>query len=365
MSTALAARVIAGVLVFRVLAPTLAAADRLPPGSSSAPARTQPGLSMLAALEGDWEGVNETTDRRYATRVWLNYRVISNESAVMETLRLGGMAPMVTIYFLDTDHVMATHYCSSNTQPRLRAPVIGPDPRTLKFAFLDCTNVLNSSQMNVSALEVTVDPPHRLTQVWYSHNRNWQPFRLVLSRVPPGPPGSVAPPGRPASPAAPAGVPTAGRSPVAVSAPMVQFEPYERMKALEGAWVGGTVEKTGPSAPCRATYTLISGGAAVMESLSIGRSPEMVTVYHQDGDQLMGTHYCESNSQPRLRTRQRPRPGESLVFEFLDATNVMNATSMNISSLELDIRSRDHLIQTWRSRSRQEPPTIIDLVRKK
>ena len=52
------------------------------------------------------------------------------------------------------------------------------------------------------------------------------------------------------------------------------------------------------------TYRVTAAGSAVMEVLFPGTDHEMVTVYHQDGDDLILTHYCAAGNQPRMKCRR-------------------------------------------------------------
>ncbi|HET9480961.1 MAG TPA: hypothetical protein VFP98_04325, partial [Candidatus Polarisedimenticolia bacterium] len=90
---------------------------------------------------------------------------------------------------------------------------------------------------------------------------------------------------------------------------------FERLKSLEGTWRG----KAPDGAPVTVTYKVIAAGSAVMEQLSV---ENMITVYHADGDNLMLTHYCAGNNQPRMRASAAGQDGSVLSFHFVDATNL-------------------------------------------
>ena len=75
-----------------------------PPESKSTPA-----FDMMKSLEGSWEG-----DGPDGKTVHISYKVVSAGSAVMETIDHSEMeAAMVTVYHLDKDKLMMTHYCSA------------------------------------------------------------------------------------------------------------------------------------------------------------------------------------------------------------------------------------------------------------
>src|SRR5262245_17503088 len=71
---------------------------------------------------------------------------------------------------------------------------------------------------------------------------------------------------------------------------------FESMKSLAGEWSG----KTGNGAPVKINFQLVSGGTAVMETMHTEQE-DMVTMYYPDGSDLMMTHYCMANNQPRMR----------------------------------------------------------------
>ena len=69
------------------------------------------------------------------------------------------------------------------------------------------------------------------------------------------------------------------------------------LKFLVGEWKGADAE----GKPHKVAYALSSGGTSLTETLTPPDSPPMTTMYYSDGDQLMLTHYCAVNNQPRIR----------------------------------------------------------------
>lgn len=93
-------------------------------------------FSRLKSLEGEWQGTSGK-----GKKVYLSFELIAGGTSVMETFKWEGSdKDMTTVYHLDGDHLMLTHYCVSNNQPRMRARLPGDDPNALKFEFLDVTN---------------------------------------------------------------------------------------------------------------------------------------------------------------------------------------------------------------------------------
>lgn len=120
---------------------------------------------------------------------------------------------------------------------------------------------------------------------------------------------------------------------------------FEKLKTLTGEWEA----KTKDGQTVKTTYKLVSNGSAVMETLDMGKKGEgtMVTVYHLDGDQLMMTHYCSANNQPRMKAQ--PASGEinSLAFSYLDATNLAPPDSGHMHRLVVTFQDKKHMSQDW------------------
>lgn len=137
---------------------------------------------------------------------------------------------------------------------------------------------------------------------------------------------------------------------------------FEKLKSLTGEWRGaGTDGKIRT-----ATYQLLSGGTAVMETLIPDGEPSMVTVYYIDGDRLMMTHFCSVGNQPRMRAAVAAGEIQKLDFDFLDATNLPKPTAGHIHRLRLAFQDQHHLAQTWTWREDgKEMSDSFNFIRKK
>ncbi len=115
------------------------------------------------------------------------------------------------------------------------------------------------------------------------------------------------------------------------------------LKKLAGEWVG--VEGDGGS-PITVTYKVTAAGSAVVETLFPGMPHEMVTVYHQDGKDLVLTHYCAAGNQPHLRA-ELGADGRTLVFKFVSCTNMKSPNDMHMHEGRLTIADEDHIQSEW------------------
>jgi len=66
--------------------------------------------------------------------------VVSDGSALMSWLNEGTADEMITVFHMDGQDFMATHYCAMHNQPRMVA-VPSTDPNRVVFKFKDGTNI--------------------------------------------------------------------------------------------------------------------------------------------------------------------------------------------------------------------------------
>jgi hypothetical protein len=72
----------------------------------------------------------------------VSFELIANNSVLVETWLRKGKKHSFTMYHLDNEKLMATHYCPQGNQPRL-VLTKGSTIQNLNFAFLDATNLVD------------------------------------------------------------------------------------------------------------------------------------------------------------------------------------------------------------------------------
>jgi hypothetical protein len=75
---------------------------------------------------------------------------------------------------------------------------------------------------------------------------------------------------------------------------------FGSIKALTGNWEG----KTQMGDPVQVSYRVTGGGSAVLGEIVSqmnGKSEDMISMFHMDGDRLLLTHYCAAGNQPRMK----------------------------------------------------------------
>src|SRR5262249_16120407 len=108
-----------------------------------------------------------------------------------------------------------------------------------------------------------------------------------------------------------------------------------QLKKLAGDWTG-KAKHGSDERDASVNYQVTSGGSAVVETLFPGTEHEMVTVDHQDGDDLVLTHYCMLHNQPRMRA-ERNGAANKLAFKFSGGTNVKPDKDPHMHDVTLEI----------------------------
>ncbi|MBI3131884.1 MAG: hypothetical protein HYZ13_11210 [Acidobacteria bacterium] len=89
----------------------------------------------MSGLVGSWEGTFANGRRHTVT-----YRLTAGGTVLVETWALAPGRESMTLYHLDGEALVATHYCPQGNQPRLQGVVDGHLTRR-SFAFRDGTNL--------------------------------------------------------------------------------------------------------------------------------------------------------------------------------------------------------------------------------
>ncbi len=140
-------------LIITFIAAPLVAGN--PPGEKG-------GLDKLKTLVGTWKGTDPS-----GKPVTVSYKLVSAGNSLMETLEMGEHeGSMVTIYHLDKDKVMMTHYCSLGNQPRMRLDKSSKDENKLIFKFADATNLKTKDEAHMHKLTFTFKDDDHFSQEW-------------------------------------------------------------------------------------------------------------------------------------------------------------------------------------------------------
>jgi hypothetical protein len=139
---------------------------------------------------------------------------------------------------------------------------------------------------------------------------------------------------------------------------------FERLKRLEGQWVGVNAQGQ-PNQHVMAVFKVIAAGHSVQETMFPGTREEMVNMYYRNGDAVEMVHYCAAGNQPRLRLV--PGKDASVVeFQFLDVTNLRSPADEHMHDGKFLWLDDNHLKTEWHAYKGGKPSsaTNFELVRK-
>src|SRR3989440_11895067 len=96
-------------IVALVLAASALAADKT---------KSEEAFDRLALLQGEWQGIP------HGVNTTLIYTLTANGSTLMEQCRPEKGHEMITMFTVDGDHLITTHYCSARNQPQMATAAI-------------------------------------------------------------------------------------------------------------------------------------------------------------------------------------------------------------------------------------------------
>ena len=151
---------------------TLTATQADTPTASSTPA--QKSFDQLKTLRGTWQGHVTTLPVQAGMgdngSVQITLRVTSRGNAMVHEMKDPGTPDdpakydhPVTMFYLDSDRLLLTHYCDAGNRPRMVAKS-SPDGKTIEFSFLDVAGGNQDGHMD-HALFTIIDANHH-TEDW-------------------------------------------------------------------------------------------------------------------------------------------------------------------------------------------------------
>jgi len=139
------------------------------PPASVTPRQARAAFNRFLALEGRWIG--------RSTRGWeekIGYTAIAGRSVVMEnSFDAHPGEEMVSMFHLDGDRLLLTHYCVAKNQPRLLLTESDLDGNILTFTFLDATNLpsRDKGHMDKAVFRFLSDSAFTCQWTWYEKGK--------------------------------------------------------------------------------------------------------------------------------------------------------------------------------------------------
>jgi hypothetical protein len=134
----------------------------IPTTSLLAQSDPQKVLDRFKSMAGTWQGKSASGESSEVT-----YQIVGGGTAVMAESHLAS-EDMTSMFYVDKDRLLMTHFCPSGNQPRMVAK-ISPDLKVVTFDFLDATNLPGPQAGHMHrAVYLFTDPEH------YSEEWTWK-----------------------------------------------------------------------------------------------------------------------------------------------------------------------------------------------
>lgn len=127
---------------------------------------------QLKSLVGTWKSTNPKNPTS------IEVVLIANESALVETWTMSPTRKSMTVFSLDGDRLLATHYCPQGNAPRLIFTKTD-DTGAHHFEFLDGTNLQNRERSHQHALTIRAEPNGTVTrtETYIANGSNYDPAK--------------------------------------------------------------------------------------------------------------------------------------------------------------------------------------------
>jgi hypothetical protein len=136
-------------------------------------------FEKLKSLNGEWQGTVQGKD---GPPVTVTYRTTSNGSAVLEDLFPNTPHEMITIYYLDGDSLVLTHYCALRNQPRMS--LVSETQGELVFDFAGGANIHPDVDPHMHSARISLRDADHLESEWvvYQSGRRLDSKKFFLER---------------------------------------------------------------------------------------------------------------------------------------------------------------------------------------
>jgi hypothetical protein len=133
-------------------------------------------FDMLKGMEGNWTGKNSEGQPLQVT-----FRLTAGGSALMSEIHGKGPEDMITMFHMDGDRLVMTHYCGAGNQPRMK--VISADAKSVSFEFFDGTNIGPGAGHMQHATFTQADADHHVEEwVFLDHGKEMKEL-FTLERI--------------------------------------------------------------------------------------------------------------------------------------------------------------------------------------
>jgi hypothetical protein len=142
------------------LALVLALAGSALAADTNKPANAGLAFDKLKSLVGQWEATSNKG------KVTASYELVANGTALLEKTKVENEGEMVTVYHLDGNRLVLTHYCIAGNQPHLQARAFDPASQEIRFDFLSATNLASPADGHIHSAVIKFVGPDSFNSDW-------------------------------------------------------------------------------------------------------------------------------------------------------------------------------------------------------
>ena len=145
------------------------------------PGSAREAIGRIKALVGTWDGHVATPDGPPGT---VRYELTGGGNSVIERLFAGSDHEMMTVYHLDGERLLATHYCAMGNQPVMKLE--NATASELSFGFAGGTNMDASKDVHIHSGRLRFLGDGQLVSEWdvYQGPKQTTTHRFFLARKP-------------------------------------------------------------------------------------------------------------------------------------------------------------------------------------
>ena len=154
-------RTLMATLLTCFLTATVLAQDN-PPKTGSAQSEGKKLFAKLKTLEGSWQGKVMDIPITFTIRAASSGTVILHEGHTS-----GGRPPNheITMFYLEGDRLLATHYCDGGNRSRLEGK-ISADEKSIEFSFIDVTESTRGGYLKDMVMTM-IDADHHIVGITF------------------------------------------------------------------------------------------------------------------------------------------------------------------------------------------------------
>ena len=135
---------------------TAMSGDPTPRGTSESAAA----FKQLTSLVGEWQAIQDSVPIKET------YMLTANGTVLMSETKPANSEAMITMFTVDGDHLIATHYCSAGNQPQMATGTAGDLAKGVTFSLERVTGMKTPDDWHNTGLTLMLDDKDHMTQRW-------------------------------------------------------------------------------------------------------------------------------------------------------------------------------------------------------